>query len=164
MTSTSHPRPHYTPPPQTTTSAGGHLLTLTPPCLQLPVFDGSGLVNQFLECYEGSARVQQLSDQHKIDTLFTQLCGEAADWYAQATQTAPQMWQEVALLVDQFHPLDYAAHNIATLYLQKKKDNEHLRKYWKEKLYIANGLILTCQIPPSGFICSKAFQHDSNIT
>lgn len=76
------------------------------PCLQLPVFDGSGLVDQFLEHYEGYARVQQLSEQCKIDTLFDQLCGEVADWYTQATQQAPpQTWQEVStLLVDQFCP------------------------------------------------------------
>lgn len=51
------------------------------------------------------------------------------------------MWVEVsALLVDQFHPPDYATHNIAALHLQKRHDDEHVQKYWWDKLYICNSV------------------------
>lgn len=108
-----------------------------PPRLRLPTFDGSGSIDRFLECYEGYAQAQQLTEQRKIDYLFAQLRGKAADRYAKAALTAPQTWQEVTtLLVKQFRPPDYAAQNIAALFHRKKTPDERLRKYWQDKLYI----------------------------
>lgn len=109
-----------------------------PPHLHLPTFDGSGSIDRFLERYEAYARVQRLQDQRKIDTLFAQLRGEAADWYAQATLTAPpQTWTEVStLLIRQFRAPDYAARNVAALHHRKKQPHETLRTYWRDLLYI----------------------------
>lgn len=52
-----------------------------------------------------------------MELLFAQLEGEAADWYARATQkNPPPDWTEtVKLLLDRFQPPDYAARNFVAL-------------------------------------------------
>lgn len=51
----------------------------TPHHLNLPIFKGNGSINDFLDRYEAYAMVQGLTEQCKINLIFAQLQGKAAD-------------------------------------------------------------------------------------
>lgn len=91
-----------------------------PTKLKLPVYDETGPVDKFLEQYEGYAREQDLMEQQKINCLFAQLMGKAADWYASVMHTQqPKDWAVGKMFRERFGELDQDMVNINALYTHR---------------------------------------------
>lgn len=75
--------------------------------------------------------------QRKIDSLFAQLTGKAANWYASVMHTQhAKDWAEVGNMFRQFGVLDQDMVNSDTLYICQVENIETVCNYFLEKKWL----------------------------